>query len=556
MKKRISLLLAIIMMFGLVTEPKMITACAQAYNDVNENDDCYEAVSILSKLDIISGFDDGSFKPGENVTRAQMAKLIVEARSEHTQVSSKVKFKDVSSSHWAKNYIIRGVYDGFISGYDDTHFGPEDGVTYIQAMKMLVAAIGYDSYARDKGGWPNGYKKYGNMLGIGNNVYASDDTTLDRAQVSIMIYNAMKAPVCVDNNDDICNETSIDINIKNGKGEDYQTLFTKCHRVYTVDGYLKNNKSFIITSSENYNNKYYENGSDEEITFPTNYSWDNGYKPTENEYVNGLVGCSGTVYINKDPMLGNNILYMIVNGSSSVGNNDSTSKPKATRKPTPKPTKTPTPKPTRKPTPKPKATSKPEENQQSQTNSVVSILDMVNISDECHAIKVEKDGIFQFDNYGNSYSTVISSGLINYYFQTLLDNKYSRFTCTLFVPKGWNTDDYTTMTVKADGKTIYTSPKMTKASKPVDIDLDISGYNDFQIIMETAGSLFGGEVAFVGDGKFYKAEAYSERNNSPEKNDSQNDTKLSGPHCPNCGSYSFIQLNGGEFTCNDCGTKY
>lgn len=30
----------------------------------------------------------------------------------------------------------------------------------------------------------------------------------------------------------------------------------------------------------------------------------------------------------------------------------------------------------------------------------------------------------------------------------------------------------------------------------------------------------------------------------------------SGPHCPNCGSYSFIQLNGGSFTCNDCGTKY
>ncbi len=84
------------------------------------------------------------------------------------------------------------------------------------------------------------------------------------------------------------------------------------------------------------------------------------------------------------------------------------------------------------------------------------------------------------DNYGNMYVHAIRY----YYFplnpEYLLNMKYSRFKGTLYVPNGENSDRTCYLTIVADGKIIYKSPEMNKASAPVEIDVNVTGYNDVQ----------------------------------------------------------------------------
>jgi len=94
------------------------------------------------------------------------------------------------------------------------------------------------------------------------------------------------------------------------------------------------------------------------------------------------------------------------------------------------------------------------------------------------------------DNYGNSYNNVISlpRSMYNAHFRTLLNMQYSRFKGTLYVPKG-ETGNLGKMIVELDGGIIYTSPEMTATSKAVDINIEITGGNDFIIRTDSNGGL-------------------------------------------------------------------
>ena len=89
------------------------------------------------------------------------------------------------------------------------------------------------------------------------------------------------------------------------------------------------------------------------------------------------------------------------------------------------------------------------------------------------------------DNYDNKYSSVLD-GYTNCEHEYLLNMKYSRFKATLFIPKGTTDNREGVITISADGKQIYSSPVMDKTSRPVHIDVDVTGYNDF-IIKYTSG---------------------------------------------------------------------
>ena len=72
----------------------------------------------------------------------------------------------------------------------------------------------------------------------------------------------------------------------------------------------------------------------------------------------------------------------------------------------------------------------------------------------------------------------------------LLDKKYSKFKATLFIPQGadWETNTHT-ITIIGDEKVLFTSDEMGKASKPVDIEVDITNVNDFKIIWKHQNSI-------------------------------------------------------------------
>ena len=98
------------------------------FSDIGEGHWAYSAVTVLAQNMILNGYLDGTFKPENNITRAEFAKIIVSATNsfDHTATSS---FTDVSSEEWYYNYVSSAYKLGYITGYPDGSFHPEDNIS-------------------------------------------------------------------------------------------------------------------------------------------------------------------------------------------------------------------------------------------------------------------------------------------------------------------------------------------------------------------------------------------------------------------------------------------
>lgn len=104
------------------------------------------------------------------------------------------------------------------------------------------------------------------------------------------------------------------------------------------------------------------------------------------------------------------------------------------------------------------------------------------------------------DNYENSYSSARPA----HDFETLLNMKYSKFKGTLYVKKGYSQGGIYKITITVDGKTVYTSPEITKSSKPIPLDINVTGGNDFIISAESQNAGVAEFPIGIGDAGFYQ----------------------------------------------------
>lgn len=91
-------------------------------------------VNQLANMNVVNGYEDGSFKPNNNVSRAEFTKMI---SSFSKLVSSKsVSLVDIEN-HWAETYIEKAAAQGVIKGYQDNTFKPDNFITRAEAAKIL-----------------------------------------------------------------------------------------------------------------------------------------------------------------------------------------------------------------------------------------------------------------------------------------------------------------------------------------------------------------------------------------------------------------------------------
>jgi parallel beta-helix repeat protein len=90
---------------------------------------------------LINGFNDGTFRPDEKMTRAQYATLLVRAFDPAAKRDAK-KFTDVADDYWAKDAIQQAYRSQFISGFENNAFKPNDNVQRIQVIVSLVSGLG------------------------------------------------------------------------------------------------------------------------------------------------------------------------------------------------------------------------------------------------------------------------------------------------------------------------------------------------------------------------------------------------------------------------------
>ncbi len=188
LSKVLSLVLAIAMLLSVPT--------FAAFTDVAANANYAEAVTVLSALEIINGYGDGTFKPEGKITRAEYSAIICRAigMGDAAKGSITDSFTDVPATHWANGYIATAQNAGIINGMGDGTFAPEAEVTYEQAVKMLVCALGYEKKAIALGGYPTGYM----MVAIQESITTGTNNTpggADRATVARLTYNALTVPM-------------------------------------------------------------------------------------------------------------------------------------------------------------------------------------------------------------------------------------------------------------------------------------------------------------------------------------------------------------------------
>ena len=109
------------------------------YPDVTVDNWFNNGVSTLSNAGIIKGYTDGTFKPNNRITRAEFATIA--SRFFTVEDVMPASFSDISG-HWAEDYINRAASAGIILGYEDGTFRPDQDITRAEAMTIINRVIG------------------------------------------------------------------------------------------------------------------------------------------------------------------------------------------------------------------------------------------------------------------------------------------------------------------------------------------------------------------------------------------------------------------------------
>lgn len=188
MKKVLSLVLVIAMVLSSFS----FAFAAPKFEDVTG--DYEEAVNALVALGVIRGYEENdetfTFRPERNLSRAELAVLLVESLGYGGLVAgSNSNFSD-TQTHWSNGYVAIATGTGLVLGYPDGTFKPDQGVSYDEAITMVLRAVGYVDSAL-KGTWPTNFKVKAIDLDLLDDVNMAT-VAADRGGVAQILFNALE----------------------------------------------------------------------------------------------------------------------------------------------------------------------------------------------------------------------------------------------------------------------------------------------------------------------------------------------------------------------------
>jgi len=216
-------------------------ALGATYTDVAEDSAYSVAVESLSKLGIVTGYEDGTYGPEKAVTRAEMAALIarIQGYDETAKAQTATVFTDVPASFWGSGYVAAASNMGIVNGYGDGTFGPDDAVKYEQAVTMIMRTLGYEPFAAANGGYPTGYLAAAQRYGLTKNVSnAVSGTDANRGTIAQLLYNGIDTPLMAQSGWG----SDIKYEIYDGtSGKEYKTLMSENLGVVKIKGVVVEN---------------------------------------------------------------------------------------------------------------------------------------------------------------------------------------------------------------------------------------------------------------------------------------------------------------------------
>lgn len=110
------------------------------FKDVKETTKNKEAILYLQEHGIIKGYDNGTFKPKKAVNRAEFLKIIIEGSLIPLDINDEAPFPDIDYGEWYATYVQKAFAEGWINGYPDGTFKPDQTINKVEALKILGKA--------------------------------------------------------------------------------------------------------------------------------------------------------------------------------------------------------------------------------------------------------------------------------------------------------------------------------------------------------------------------------------------------------------------------------
>lgn len=198
--KRLS---AALLSLAMVCALSMAPVQAGYFPDVTDPE-VTRAADTLRALGVVSGDENGNFKPNQRLDRASFCKMAIEVMGMGEQAAAQMNrtlFTDVGSTHWARGYInLAATMElenspgaRLMTGTGDGNFAPDRNITYQEAATMVLRMLGYAAEANAS--WPNGAIRQASVLELNKGLSLSSYTDpVTRGQAALLFYHLLSIP--------------------------------------------------------------------------------------------------------------------------------------------------------------------------------------------------------------------------------------------------------------------------------------------------------------------------------------------------------------------------
>ena len=136
--KFISLTILVILIVTLFVMP---VGAKQVFSDLTPKHWCYDKIIDFEQKGYVCGYEDGTFRPDRTITRAEYVKIVNNFFGYELETEKVANFSDVTSGDWFTPYVNEAVERGYITGYEDGTFRPEDPIRRQEATVILARIL-------------------------------------------------------------------------------------------------------------------------------------------------------------------------------------------------------------------------------------------------------------------------------------------------------------------------------------------------------------------------------------------------------------------------------
>lgn len=124
------------------------TGTVKEFSDIEKNSWYETAVNAMSASGIVNGYEDNTFRPDKEITRAEFVTMLMQ--NSGVLKFDSVPFGDVTDDMWSSDYIYSAYKSGYIDGYEDGTFRPDKYITRAEAVKIINCALGRLDFSNEE----------------------------------------------------------------------------------------------------------------------------------------------------------------------------------------------------------------------------------------------------------------------------------------------------------------------------------------------------------------------------------------------------------------------